>query len=193
MLEHNLSFEQLQIRPQVSAFDEAGASLKVVERVVDGEVSAVLRDESGSEKASIRKDDFGFLEVEDSRSLAGLRTIQIGPGTMGSDRIAAGELALELGPFEKVRTFGTRVRNLYSRVAGWTAGTSLTTETHEYSVREEIYGSYEIPQLELKSTDGSHVAWLVPIGAAVIAAEGRVEPRRDTGSTAVGLFRGRRT
>lgn len=175
LLEHDLSFEQLRMRPQVKAFDEAGVPLEVVAAVDGSKVNAVLRDASGSERVAIGEDDFGFLDVDDSKKLAGLRTFPSGRGSIGNEPIAAGKLVFELGPFESVRIFGGRVLDLYHQVDDWIAGTLLKTERREYSLTEELYGSYKIPKLELKRHDGTHVAALVPIGAAVIAAEGRVE------------------
>jgi len=176
LLRHELSFDQLRTRPQVLPVDENGTSLNVIERVLNDEVDALLRDEFGSEKVALRKDEFGFLDVDDPKRLAGLRTVLSGAGSMGDEPIVAGELVLELGPFDKARTFGTRVLDLYKRVDGWITGTALKTEQQDHSVTEEPYGSYNVPQLEIRrGDDGKHVASLVPIGASVIAAEGRIE------------------
>jgi hypothetical protein len=175
LFEHELSFEQLRVRPRVSPADENGNSLKVIEGRLDENVGAVLLDGSGSKMLTVRKDTFGFLDVEDPKRLAGIRAVSVGAGSTGGKRIVAGGLILELGPFDKARIFGTRVLDLYKRVDGWVKDTSLKTERQDHSVTEEPYGSYNIPQLELKRGDGTHVATVVPMGASVIAAEGRIE------------------
>jgi len=175
LLQHELTFEQLRIRPQVLPVDENGTPLNIIERVLDDQVDAVLRDESGSQKAAVRKDTFGFLDVDEPKRVAGLRTIVSGAGSMGDKPTMPGALVLELGPFDKARTFGIRVLDLYKQVEGWVKDTSLKMEQQEHSVVEELYGSYNVPQLEVRRGDGAHVALLVPIGASVIAAEGRIE------------------
>lgn len=155
-LEHDLSFELLRMRPHVSPASEDGQWLKI-------------------EQLGLGEDDFGFMDVADPKGIAGLRTVLTGPGSTGDQPIIPGELILELGPFEKVRIFGRRVLALYDRVEEWLNGTSLKPRRVEHSVREELYGRYNIPQLELESVDGADVTSLVPMGAEVIAAEGRVE------------------
>lgn len=175
LLEHQLSFEQLRMRPQVSAVDQDGNVLALIERVVGNRVDALLLDASRSEKAAVHKDAFGFLDTEDPQRLAGLRTVLTGASSVGYQPLTPGALVLELGPFEKVRIFGNRVLRLYADVDGWIVGTSLRAERHDHMVTEEMYGSYHIPELEVKRSSGEHVASLVPMGASVIAAEGRVE------------------
>lgn len=181
-LEHDLSFEQLRMHPHVSTASEDGQWLKIQVGEIRENVNVALCDATGQEQLGLREDDFGFLDVADPKSIAGLRTVLTGPGSAGDQPITPGEFALELGPFEKVRIFGRRVLALYDRVEEWLNGTSLKASRVEHSVMEELYGRYNIPQLELKSADGADVASLVPMGAAVIAAEGRVEivGTRDT-------------
>ena len=65
MIEHQLSFEQLRVRPHVTPVDENGTVLRVTERVVEDRVDTVLSDASGSEKIAVRKDALGFLDTED--------------------------------------------------------------------------------------------------------------------------------
>lgn len=174
-LEHDLSFELLRMRPHVSPASEDGQWLKIQVGKIRENVNVALCDATGQEQLGLGEDNFGFLDVADPKGVAGLRTVLSGPGSAGDQPIIPGEFVLELGPFEKVRIFGRRVLALYDRVEEWLNGTSLKPRRVEHSVREELYGRYNIPQLELESADGADVASLVPMGAEVIAAEGRVE------------------
>jgi hypothetical protein len=165
-LEHELSLDQLSTRPRVLPVDETGRALKIEEGDIRKGIQIALYDGSGAEKLGLREDEFGLLDVRDPRKLAGLRTVP-------TDR--EHEIALELGPFESVRVFGRRVVHLYRRVEEWLAGTSLSIKRHDSSVNEEPYGLYWIPLLQINRGDGKQVARLVPIGASIIAAEGRVD------------------
>ena len=71
LLQHELSFEQLRVRPRVLPADENGNSLKVIEGRLDENAGAVLLDGSGSKMLTVRKDTFGFLDVEDPKETGG--------------------------------------------------------------------------------------------------------------------------
>ncbi|MGO9264659.1 MAG: hypothetical protein ACLQBA_07180 [Candidatus Binataceae bacterium] len=171
-LQHELTFDQLRVHPRVVAVDEGAKQLRIDDiRIGDSRKDAEVAfyDESGLEKLALRKDAFGFLDVHDPKSLAGLRTVLISPGS------APSQLVLELGPFEKVRVFAGRVLDLYGRVEDWLRDTSLMTARRDSCVTEGPYGTYNLPVLKIYHSDGREVATLVPTGAAVIAAEGRIE------------------
>ncbi len=174
-LEHDLTFEQLRMRPHVAPFDESGQLLKIKVGPIRQNVEVAFYDNAGVERLGLRKDDFGFLDLADSKAIAGVRAELTGAGSAGDQPVVASDFVLELGPFEKVRIFGRRISDLYRRVGEWIAGSSLKTERHDHWVTEAPYGSYNIPKLELIRGDGSHLASLVPMGAEVIAAEGRIE------------------
>jgi len=69
----------------------------------------------------------------------------------------------------------SRLNALYSDVEKWIEGTDVKASRGQTELREEIPGSYEAPTLALQDGQGDKVADLLPVGAWIIGAEGRVD------------------
>lgn len=67
-----------------------------------------------------------------------------------------------------------RVTALIADVAKWCRDRGLHTESQPYTVREERIGSYDAPALYI-SRDGVTLAKVIPRGARIVAANGRVD------------------
>jgi hypothetical protein len=68
-----------------------------------------------------------------------------------------------------------RLNALYSDAEKWIEDTDLKASRGQLELREEIPGSYDAPTLSIHDSQGSKVADLLPIGAWIIGAEGRVD------------------
>lgn len=69
----------------------------------------------------------------------------------------------------------SRLEALYSDVAKWVKGAGLKFSRGQIEIREEIPGSYSVPTLVILDADGNKLADLLPVGAWLIGAEGRVD------------------
>jgi len=164
-LNHQLTFLQLRMLPIVQPFDASGRKLKV-QPATKG---IALCDDAGSEQVRLSADENRFLKVSDDKQLAGLRAKSVGPGNH------PGEVALELGPFQKVLIYRDRVVGFYEQVSNWLKGTPLQMGHKSITLQEDVFGTFEMPVLEISAASGRRVAQLQPIGASVIGAEGRVD------------------
>ncbi|MDY0301367.1 MAG: hypothetical protein RBQ99_07255 [Trichlorobacter sp.] len=75
---------------------------------------------------------------------------------------------------EAAKTFTESVDNLFSEITSWVADTNLHTTLQPTEISEETTGKYRINKLTLADTNGKMVAELVPVGAFVIGASGRI-------------------
>jgi len=77
--------------------------------------------------------------------------------------------------------FVAEVRKLYDAIGEWLSSTPLITSQEEFELKEEALGDYRIEELIISEKEGDNVAELVPVGADVIGANGRVDlvGRRD--------------
>jgi len=171
-LNHDLTEDQLRMLPTVMPFDESGTQLNVYQS--EGKTVS-FSDNTGLPQLKLGEDEDGFLNVRDTKELAGLRIKLTGPGSVGNQPVNDGYLVLELGPFEKINTYRDRVGQLYEQVTTWLTSTSLKIKRRPTSISENVYGSYHAPLLEICSADGIKAATLEPVGASVIGAEGRVD------------------
>jgi hypothetical protein len=69
----------------------------------------------------------------------------------------------------------SKLEALYSDVVEWIKDTDLHVSCGQIEIREEIPGSYDAPTLEITNVQGKKVADLLPVGAWIIGAEGRVD------------------
>ncbi|MDP2983023.1 MAG: hypothetical protein Q8O92_06825 [Candidatus Latescibacter sp.] len=87
--------------------------------------------------------------------------------------------------FEKRDLFVERVHQLISMMQKWVTYTGLYTIVSNIIVEETIPGKYTIEMLEINDKDGKLVAKVIPVGAYVIAAEGRVDIKGYLGKESV--------
>ncbi|MBM4023834.1 MAG: hypothetical protein FJ280_00280 [Planctomycetes bacterium] len=68
-----------------------------------------------------------------------------------------------------------RVNALYSDAEKWIEGTDLEVSRGTMELDEEALGRYAAPTLTIQDAQGKKVADLLPVGAQIIGAEGRVD------------------
>jgi hypothetical protein len=163
-LEHNLTAEDLDPVMTVDPVDEAGELLKIVYKERAG-VDVALLDASGVERLGIPYDKYGYLDVTDPKKIAGLREeLWPSPGSANDQPISTGDLVLRLGPFQRARIYCDRVLD-YDRIEFWLKNTVLRTQRNKFTLTEELFRSYNAFTLKT----------LLPVGADVIGAEGRID------------------
>ena len=69
----------------------------------------------------------------------------------------------------------SRLVDLYADVEIWTEGSDLRTKQGKMELHEEAPGRYQVPTLAIRDVQGNKLADLVPVGAWIIGAEGRVD------------------
>lgn len=69
----------------------------------------------------------------------------------------------------------TRVATLFADVAQWVATKGWYTERDTVELNEEEYGQYLVDTLRLISPEGKKIAEMVPVGASIIGARGRID------------------
>lgn len=68
-----------------------------------------------------------------------------------------------------------RLDELYSSVDKWIEKTALTVSRSAIELNEEVPGRYEAPAAAILDAEGKKVAELLPLGAWIIGAGGRVD------------------
>lgn len=76
---------------------------------------------------------------------------------------------------EALSEFLTRTRNLLSEVDAWSKQLGLRVTPGVTAINEERYGQYEAPTLILDDGNGKRMAEIVPFGASILGAWGRVD------------------
>lgn len=76
---------------------------------------------------------------------------------------------------KKLDEFIARVNTLYSEVGSWLENEPFSTRKETIEINEKLAGKYEIESLTISDNEGILIAELRPIGAWIIAAEGRVD------------------
>lgn len=74
-----------------------------------------------------------------------------------------------------VDEYRQRLGELYEQVRGWLREAELGCKEQAVLLHEEQNGQYEAPGLLIHDPDGGKLAELVPIGADILGAEGRVD------------------
>lgn len=72
-------------------------------------------------------------------------------------------------------SFLRKVEILLGNIEKWSAEQGLTSTRSEITITEEAPGSYTAQKLSLKNTSGEHLAEIVPVGAWILGANGRVD------------------
>ncbi|MDD5034252.1 MAG: hypothetical protein PHE55_05795 [Methylococcaceae bacterium] len=74
-----------------------------------------------------------------------------------------------------LKFFLNEVSALYSEIREWISGTNLVYDEEPISINEKNCGKYETKKVLLSKKDGTRIAEIVPIGAWVIGANGRID------------------
>lgn len=74
-----------------------------------------------------------------------------------------------------LQLFLESIAELYENIESWLDTTSIQTDREEIELKEEHYGTYKAQKLIIKNTAGKSIAEVVPVGASVIGANGRVD------------------
>lgn len=72
-------------------------------------------------------------------------------------------------------TYVERVNELFSLIEHWSHTRGLITRRYSVQLDEENYGSYSANGLYLSTTGGDRLGTLIPVGASIIGAKGRVD------------------
>jgi len=67
------------------------------------------------------------------------------------------------------------LKELYQEVKTWIKQKDLVTEERDIEINEEVPGRYAAPELTIYDKHKKQVVELVPVGAWIIGAEGRVD------------------
>lgn len=76
---------------------------------------------------------------------------------------------------QTLRSFCEQIEDLYKNVGEWLESTPLRTAREEIQINEEVFGAYSVPVLIMRNGADRLVAKIVPVGAHVIGAQGRVD------------------
>ncbi len=77
--------------------------------------------------------------------------------------------------------------DLYSEVENWVESLGLETVRGEKPIREEEFGTYTAPTLQIRRGERM-VATLDPVGASIVGADGRVDLKGRVTSEIISLF-----
>lgn len=75
----------------------------------------------------------------------------------------------------ELEQYHARVDSLFAEATRWTQAHGLTSERGQIDLNEEAYGEYAMDTLRLYASGGELIAELVPVGASIIGACGRVD------------------
>lgn len=75
----------------------------------------------------------------------------------------------------KKEEFLKRVDDLFAEIQNWSKEANLVVLSSLTAINEEELGLYDAPELEITTGEGKKIARIVPVGACVIAANGRVD------------------
>lgn len=76
---------------------------------------------------------------------------------------------------DTVTAYLSNVETLYQSIKEWVIGKALKTQEEKFTINEQASGEYEAQKLTILDEDGDKVAELVPIGAWIIGAKGRID------------------
>ena len=68
-----------------------------------------------------------------------------------------------------------RVDDLLTQIEGWSSKKGLITQRYPVELNEEAYGAYPAEGLRLSTAKGGRLGVLMPVGASIIGAKGRVD------------------
>lgn len=71
--------------------------------------------------------------------------------------------------------FLNKINFLFKNIKEWCANKDLSVSSSEVKIDEEYLGSYSSQKLVIKNSVGKEIAQIVPIGASIIGAKGRID------------------
>jgi hypothetical protein len=71
--------------------------------------------------------------------------------------------------------FLKQVETLFSEIKQWATNADLTVSSVEITIEEEAFGSYSTSKLLIKNKQGREIAQIIPIGASILGANGRID------------------
>jgi len=71
--------------------------------------------------------------------------------------------------------FLSEVDRLYTEIKAWISGYELLSSESDILITEKKCGEYQTKKLTLSTKDGTRIAEIVPIGAWVVGANGRID------------------
>jgi hypothetical protein len=92
--------------------------------------------------------------------------------------------------YEKKDVYVSRVHALMEDMRKWLEGTELAAKISEVVVNERVPGDYTVDQLEIFDSKREPVAKVIPVGAYVIGAEGRVDIKGYIGKEIIVYMKG---
>ena len=75
----------------------------------------------------------------------------------------------------KKEQFLNRVDTLFKDIQTWLKDTNLTIDSEQITISEQSIGEYTCPKLIIQNQQGKKIAQIIPIGASVIGAFGRID------------------
>lgn len=82
---------------------------------------------------------------------------------------------MNLAQLEQPTEFLDRLTKLYSNISKWVKSRNFQTIHSKMVLNEEAYGKYKVEKLFILKQDGKQIGELLPVGASVIGAMGRVD------------------
>jgi len=90
---------------------------------------------------------------------------------------------------EKTKQFFlTQVEQLFGEAKNWLSEEKMQVGQGETKINEEITGIYTAPTLLVSAPDGEELAEIIPIGACIIEALGRIDIEGLFGIEHIGYF-----
>ncbi|MEA3643002.1 MAG: hypothetical protein VBE63_24120 [Lamprobacter sp.] len=68
-----------------------------------------------------------------------------------------------------------RLDDLLNQIDQWSSAKGLNTQRYRVNLNEEAYGSYPAQGLRLSTAEGDPLGTIIPVGASIIGAKGRVD------------------
>ena len=86
------------------------------------------------------------------------------------------------------RFFLTQIDQLFGEAKNWLSDEKLQVKLGNTKINEEITGVYTAPILLINAPDGEELAKVVPKGACIIEAKGRIDVKGLFGIEHIGYF-----
>lgn len=84
--------------------------------------------------------------------------------------------------------FLTHINQLFGKAQNWLAAEKFQVKSGETKINEEITGIYTAPTLLVNAPDGEELAEIIPMGACIIEAKGRIDIEGFFGIEHLGYF-----
>lgn len=78
-------------------------------------------------------------------------------------------------PNDDLHQFLKKIEKLLEEMESWCTSAKLAFNRSTISISEEAYGTYKTEQLTISTLSGAHIADVIPVGASILGANGRVD------------------